>query len=335
VKYQKIVLDNNDIFAIDCGAAGGMPTHWNVLEDVGRFLLFEPDYRSYVKLKDNLDAQKNSENFRVFNCGISNIGGVQKLYRFNMGTGSSLLPPDLSSYTLYRPDNSYVFPIHEVEVETLTLNEAMSTANISYADLMKVDVQGVELDVVKSLGLEKISKLLALEIEVTLIPTYIGQTQLSDLYGYMHENGFELFDVCRWPALWSNRLVDVGYVAEYLGLSKLSKSVLHQAHDLDLLFFRKPDELLKQGDTIGIRKLVACYCTYGFYVSGIGLVDKASELNLFTKEESFLLREAIKTWHNKNHRLPGDSNTIFARIARRVFKRLSLLLGVRRHWTPQ
>jgi hypothetical protein len=37
VKYQKIVLDNNDIFAIDCGAAGGMPTQWNVLEDDGRF----------------------------------------------------------------------------------------------------------------------------------------------------------------------------------------------------------------------------------------------------------------------------------------------------------
>jgi hypothetical protein len=66
--------------------------------------------------------------------------------------------------------------------------------NFPDPDIIKMDVQGLELEVLNGLGI-LLNKAICVELEVNLEQMYVGQPVLGDIYSFMHMHGFALRDL--------------------------------------------------------------------------------------------------------------------------------------------
>ena len=85
----------------------------------------------------------------------------------------------------------------EVLVDCITLDEALNRLNIISIDILKIDVQGFEVGVLKG-GSEALSKTKMVMIEVSLYDFY-GESKNTwfDVNKILGEAGFELFDIAK------------------------------------------------------------------------------------------------------------------------------------------
>lgn len=103
-----------------------------------------------------------------------------------------------------------------------TLAEVVAGSEFARPDLVKLDVQGYELEVLKGAG-DVIACAEALVLEVSLIPIYDDCPLLDEVLGFMGERGFAAYDVCglirrpRDRALWQ---MDVMFVRDGSRLSE-------------------------------------------------------------------------------------------------------------------
>jgi FkbM family methyltransferase len=98
---------------------------------------------------------------------------------------------------------------------TTTLNEVIKQNNIGKIDLLKLDVQGYELEVLK--GFDKyLSATDVVLSEVSLLDIHKGVPLIKDVINFMYDYGFVVYDICsattRRPldsALWQTDLLFV------------------------------------------------------------------------------------------------------------------------------
>ena len=139
-------------------------------------------------------------------------GGAYRGLPYFLGTGkpatfhttryagcSSLYEPDPAIIDLFTGMGSFAGGNFEVldrrAVETVRLDDV---AECPPPDLLKVDVQGAELDVLSN-GTRMLSHALVVEIETEFLPLYRGQPLFGDVQLFMREQGFmlhKLIDLC-------------------------------------------------------------------------------------------------------------------------------------------
>ena len=104
---------------------------------------------------------------------------------------------------------------NRVARKTSSLNTILANRNIPKVDLIKLDVQGYELEVLA--GFDKyIAETEAILTEASLLEIHKGVPLVRDVINYMGERGFVLYDICsvstRRPldnALWQTDLLFV------------------------------------------------------------------------------------------------------------------------------
>lgn len=96
-----------------------------------------------------------------------------------------------------------------------TLKSVLNNKKISKIDLLKLDVQGYELEVLKGLG-EKLNETDVILSEVSLLDLHKGVPLLKDVINLLYEFQFVVYDICsvetRRPldnALWQTDLIFV------------------------------------------------------------------------------------------------------------------------------
>jgi len=102
--------------------------------------------------------------------------------------------PDLVGSSLYLEQEPGVVNGHERTVPGTTLDELCCERGLSGPYLLKLDVQGAELDVL--IGAEQ--TLVETEVviaEVSLFPFFVGGPMLADVIQHMKERGFLVYDV--------------------------------------------------------------------------------------------------------------------------------------------
>ena len=107
----------------------------------------------------------------------------------NMGA-SSLLKIDFSKRNSSDPDFNRPNPQKEITVEGIRLDTFMKNMEIEKIDLLCMDLQGYELEALKSLG-TNIKNVKYIITECSINPTYLGGCSFVDLENYLRENGFE------------------------------------------------------------------------------------------------------------------------------------------------
>jgi FkbM family methyltransferase len=96
--------------------------------------------------------------------------------------------------------------------ELSTLDSLMAEAHPEKSvDILKLDVQGYELEVLKGSG-STLSKTEFILLEASLIPTNVGAPTLTDIFDFLTKSQFTLLDICSFTrrkdcALWQTDLL--------------------------------------------------------------------------------------------------------------------------------
>mgnify|MGYP001263629321 CR=1 FL=1 len=109
-------------------------------------------------------------------------GDGQEVYFSELETASSVLEENETQH-------------QRVLRKTRSLDRIVQEAGFNEIDLLKLDVQGYELEVLKGFG-EHIKKTEVIISEISLIDIHKGVPLLRDVVNFMFDRGFVTYDIC-------------------------------------------------------------------------------------------------------------------------------------------
>jgi len=172
-------------FLIDIGANSG---DWiKKIRDQGfsrPALCIEPLSTNFTSLQ-----ALNLPNTELLNCAIGNKNGDISIHEAsNSGLSSSILP--LGDFHKKAEPNIRVMSKSKVNI--MKLSKVLK--KYSYRNIyIKIDTQGYELEVIKSIDNDSWKKIHALEIEVNLVETYVNCGIIEDIIYLLRQKGFSPF----------------------------------------------------------------------------------------------------------------------------------------------
>lgn len=298
------LLDGERILAADIGAAGDLPAPWFALEGNGRFLCVEPDAAACERLKTRHAARGRSADYDVHAVALSGTGGDRTLYRTASPTGSSLFDPDIPLVRAYTT-SEYLQPVETETVRTLAGGAFLADAGWEDLDLMKLDVQGCELEILESLSKRTLDRMALVELEASPHDRGPGYPTYCDLHNFLSGHGFRPLDV--WPDR-QPRSIDGSRetISERLGVYPYAPSVSRRVWEMDVLYYRPPDAPELEARDLRVR--LALLCTYGFFGEALAGTHDAYQRQLVDAEQRAALDVLIVAWHAVARRRPWYSS---------------------------
>ena len=330
---KNAILGSERIIGVDVGSAGGLQPHWRTYEGVVDFYLFEPHLESYEKLKAHFSVSSCPKSFHVLPIGLSETGGERTLYMLNCPTGSSLYPVNPAS-DFASSGNSYVYPIREVQIETRCLNDVLNDQKVANVDIIKLDVQGAELEILRGLGDARRQRLLLAEIEVNIssgvtnnISPYEGGPTWGQIDHMLTAEGMRLLDVSIAREYRPKDGDSDWYQREIFDVYQNSPSLSARTWEADVVYVRDWRQLVKERDAASIRKLAVALCGYRFFSEAYFMIEKAQEAGIFDVTTASEIEHGIVNWHLAGRHF-WQGRGVFCRLFRRAlrFTRLSQLL---------
>lgn len=169
--------------AIHVGAHVGGECIWYKQQGFTPVIWFEPCAATYVQLLQNIQIYDDQ---RAFNFGIHDTLTEAVLHTAsNKGQSSSILP--FGKHKDYYPNITY---IGEEPIILQRLDSMFnSTEDINLYNFLNIDVQGVELNVLKSMG-AYITHIDYIYTEVNLAELYVGAALIDEIDAYLAKFGF-------------------------------------------------------------------------------------------------------------------------------------------------
>lgn len=175
--FKRYIAEQSTVF--DVGSNVG--THALLaarLAHAGKVFAFEPGVSAYAALQKNV-ALNTVSNVTTYNAAVS-----------TGDTRWSLVQPGLSD------EQSFLVPASEGApmLNIVRLDDVMQKHNIQQIDFLKIDVEGAELLVVRSLG-ERLVDVRKIFFEnIPHVMERFGYTH-EELYGFLIEHGFIIYTV--------------------------------------------------------------------------------------------------------------------------------------------
>lgn len=148
----------------------------------GKVIGFEPDEINYKRVCKNLALNPDlAKNIVVNNFGLGNSNTTHKLYRVN--------PVNQGMNRILNDD----LDIPHVEISVRKLDDYISEINLEKADLIKIDVEGFEMNVLKGaeITLRKFHPILY--IEVYDYNLKVHNSSASELVGFLRKLNYRIF----------------------------------------------------------------------------------------------------------------------------------------------
>lgn len=284
------------INAVDVGGANGFQPHWSRMYDNLHALIFEPGEESYKQLEITYRDKVLASDFILSQDALSETGGPRTLYLTNVPTGSSLLRPNRDS--AFVANSSYFFPLREISVQTGTLTAALAKYNFPQPDIIKLDVQGLEYAIIKSMPQRLLQNICLYELEINLLDAYEGQTPFSEYLRFFDDLGYQLLD------LRTNRgsiPVDGGldHFEKVLGSeSRANPAVAVRLLETDAIFIPKYEKILQSYSTEQIRKLIAILCVYNFFHEALLLTHMLLNAEMISAADQAMMNSHIETLYS-------------------------------------
>jgi len=163
----------------DIGVAYGTPELYAEFAD-GKYFLVDPLPHSLPYMRkwaQKLDAS-------IYNLGLGERDGELEIS----------VREDIGGSTLYRELGSAV-TIGTVAVPIRRFDSVFQPADLAPPCLVKIDVQGAELAVLRGMG-KLIENVDLFIVEVSSIVTLDGAAHMFETIDYMRQNGFTIYDIC-------------------------------------------------------------------------------------------------------------------------------------------
>lgn len=282
------LLGGNTLKCVDVGARGGVQRHWLPFAGIVSVDAIEPDPAACA---DQAGALRPNEHW--FPVGLGARTGPGTLYVLNKPSGSSLYPPNPALMETYS-GIGYGTLKKTVEVPLLTFSDFIRRHDRPLPNLVKLDTQGSELDILKSLEPEHWNDLLAIQTEAEIVPLYDGQPLLFDLHAFLSEKQFLLYDFLpvRHYRFKGDR--DHHYLRKHLGIGRNRKDLSARLIAGDALYIRPPEEILRHGRPQEVTKLLLIFLLYRFLDEALWLSEQAEQAGIYTAAEAEALRATIR-----------------------------------------
>lgn len=176
----------------------------------GQVHAFEPVSETFKRLIDNIRIN-NFKNVFANRCIVHDHHGEMDIFVADKtNTGSSSLSPVMDNYS------------NRVErVETITIDSYIEQKGLRDVHIVKIDVEGSELYVLKGMMKLLNQSQLQLFIEISEKTLRSQGTSPEELFKYLKDFGFYPFKITK------------------TGLVKVAQTDIHKIHDEPLLLFRK------------------------------------------------------------------------------------------------
>ena len=146
---------------------------------------FEPLPEACEKFRSGLSNPRTS----LTACGIGKISGSRRLHVTTRANSSSFLLPGRNQSRAFG-----VVECNTLEVPIKRLDEVLSSDRLPRPVLLKLDVQGFELDVLE--GADALIKAIDYcYLELSYVELYEGQPLAAEVLRYLFSRGFELAGV--------------------------------------------------------------------------------------------------------------------------------------------
>ena len=170
----------------DIGARGGLHRRWELARRFGliRPMLFEPDPAERARLATVYGEAT------VIEFAVSDVEGPASLFVTAEPGCSSLMEPDMDSLRAVGLAHGRDV-VSRVTVETRRIDAMVAEGLLPPPTYVKMDVQGFEKRVLDGMG-ETIDRVVAIELELRLIPAYHGETLFPAMFESLRASGFGL-----------------------------------------------------------------------------------------------------------------------------------------------
>lgn len=167
-----------------------------------RIVSFEPLQEPFQKLSG---LARLDPNWSCYQVGIGDRKGSMQMNVAANSLSSSFLPM-LPRHLVAAPHSRYT---RQEKVQVTTLDSFFADQTAQERLFLKIDVQGFELAVLR--GAEStLEQVLAIEMELSLVPLYEGQATLCPTLDELRARGFELVSVEEdFEDVHSNRVLQV------------------------------------------------------------------------------------------------------------------------------
>ncbi len=265
----------------DVGARGGIDPYFAPFAFAIDAVGFEPDPEAFLTLKPS--GTWRSERF--FETAIGGHSGRGTLNIPADPAGASFLEHDPDVGRRYSLDA--LFDVRKrIEVGLRTMDDAVRDLGIPPPDLLKLDVEGLELDILRG-GPGQLPRLSAVKLEAAFLPHRRGQPTADDVIAFMAGNGFCLADIvdqARWRTRpWAPDPFLVRRDPAY------SRGRLAQA---DLIFLREPDTAAA---TTALHAALAAIAL-GYFDHGDELLEASGEPTSRIAEIRTAARQASRVY---------------------------------------
>ncbi|HLX62137.1 MAG TPA: FkbM family methyltransferase [Planctomycetota bacterium] len=156
-----------------------------------KIISFEPFPESFAACQK---AAEKLQPMDVYALAAADEIGSRTFYLTSFSARNSLLRLDESKTDLFPAEWSK--RAGEIKVEATTLDTFCRDKNIDRVDILKMDIQGGELQALR--GAKELLARQAIDavfLEVSFEATYDGHPLFFELYRFLHEAGFVLFDL--------------------------------------------------------------------------------------------------------------------------------------------
>lgn len=262
-------LQADPLHCIDVGARGGMQSHWRPFAGLMRIDLFEPDAAAC-----RLQSEMAPANESWFPVALGGETGTGRLYVTRKPSGSSLFPPNPDLMLRFGPP-SYGTLDKVIEVPLMTLSDFIEQHQRPLPNLIKLDVQGAELDIFKGTRPEHWRDLLAIQTEVEFADLYQGQPLFGDVDAFMRARGFLLFDMLPVRSYRFEGEKSHALLRRHLNILKNRRDISCRLIAGDAFYLRDPATVVASGDVTAMLKLFVILVLYRFLDEALWLVEAA------------------------------------------------------------
>lgn len=269
------------VHLIDLGASGKLSDYWSRLAPFINLYAFDPNEQECQRMSSLPSSYLSST---YIPTAIAGETGSYTLHQTKSMYCWSLLPPNLDwlnrfSYAdLFQPTGSEV-------IEAKSLSAVKELEGIKF-DAIKLDTQGLEMPILKSIENSLLNDLFFIETEAGFTHNYKEETTIDEVITFLRGNDFLLFDlnidhrvsrkspffdeVTQQQILWC----EARWLKDYI--------VWHQKGRLSV---ERPEAL---------KALLFC-ANHGCYDYGFELSGLFKELGLISEKE-FIALSSYKTW---------------------------------------